>query len=90
MRTRPYFIKFFSSCSTSDKMERPWFAFIILCSWFVLSRSVHSEDGVGVLSYLDSDAVVSGSPSNPLMVSLTLIQGADSKGAGIFYFSIYS
>ncbi|XP_044492308.1 pectin acetylesterase 3-like isoform X2 [Mangifera indica] len=62
-------------------MERPWFAFIILCSWFVLSRSVHSEDGVGVLSYLDSDAVVSGSPSNPLMVPLTLIQGADSKGA---------
>lgn len=51
---------------------------------------MHSEDGVGVLSYLDSDAVVSGSPSNPLMVSLTLIQGADSKGAGIFYFSIYS
>ncbi|CAK7348563.1 unnamed protein product [Dovyalis caffra] len=42
------------------------------------------KDGEGVLSFLENDAAVSPSSSvtdEPFMVGLTLIQGADSKGA---------
>ncbi|KAJ0111172.1 hypothetical protein Patl1_00757 [Pistacia atlantica] len=62
-------------------MERAFFVCIFLCLWFVLSRSADFGEGVSVLSYSESDAAASGSPSEPLMVPLTLIHGADSKGA---------
>ncbi|KAJ4727950.1 Pectin acetylesterase [Melia azedarach] len=56
-----------------------------LCFVAVFSRSedvlVAMKARERVLSFLENDAVVSGSPSKPLMVPLTLIQGADSKGA---------
>lgn len=63
-----------------------------LCFVAVFSRSEDVLEAMKarerVLSFLENDAVVSGSPSKPLMVPLTLIQGADSKGAGDFPFSV--
>jgi hypothetical protein len=61
----------------------------------VLSGSNHVfqdlKDREGVLSFLEYYAAVSPSSSvtdKPLMVGLTLIQGADSSGAGTSFLSL--
>ncbi|KAK4849081.1 hypothetical protein QYF36_020613 [Acer negundo] len=65
-------------------MKWVWFLCCFLCFEVVLSRS---EDGFedlkareSLLSYLEHDAVAEPAPQ-PVMIGLTLIQGADSKGA---------
>ncbi|TXG63179.1 hypothetical protein EZV62_010173 [Acer yangbiense] len=66
-------------------MKWVWFLCCFLSFGVVLSRS---EDGFedlkareSLLSYLEHDAVAEPAPQ-PVMIGLTLIQGADSKGAG--------
>lgn len=74
------------------------FVFCILYFVYVINQC-RSDDGFedlkaadSVLSFFENDVTVAGPTPRPLMVPLTLIQGADSKGAGmvptvcLFYF----
>ncbi|XP_044502351.1 pectin acetylesterase 3-like [Mangifera indica] len=62
-------------------MKPARFVCSFLFLWLVLSQSEDLEVIESALSDLHSDAVASNSTSNPVMVPLTLIHGADSKGA---------
>lgn len=71
-------------------MKPARFVCSFLFLWLVLSQSEDLEVIESALSDLHSDAVASNSTSNPVMVPLTLIHGADSKGAGIYSLSTFS
>lgn len=74
------------------KREGRLVAYLYACSviGLVFAGSLDVFEDFKTLSFLESDA---GSPSSPvaqpLMVDLTLIQGADSKGAGTTQSLIY-
>ncbi|XP_031257437.1 pectin acetylesterase 6-like [Pistacia vera] len=64
-------------------MKRAWCVCSFLSLWLVLGRSEDFMVGDSLFSYVQSEAAdaAPASPPEPLMVPLTLIQGADSKGA---------
>lgn len=80
-----------------ERMKQVQVLSLFVCALIgnVLSGSSHDfqdlKDREGVLSFLEYSEAVSSSSSvtdEPLMVGLTLIQGADSKGAGTSFFSL--
>lgn len=64
------------------------YACTLIC--MVLGGSLDDFQDFKTLSFLENDAVSPSTPAapKPLMIDLTLIQSADSKGAGITLLSV--